>query len=151
MKRPRFSLRAALIGLTATMVLGCGSADASFQWRNVSIGGRARCLPVAYSLAAQERGLMGVKHVVRPMVFAYSPPSTPSFWMQDTPAPLTGVWIGAGGHVIGYWHGRPESTDLHPAPRPISAVVEYPASARVPARGASFAIGSRCTTTDRRL
>jgi uncharacterized membrane protein (UPF0127 family) len=151
MTRARLNLLAAMIGLTAPMLLGCGSADASFQWRNVTIAGHARCLPVAYTQADQEQGLMGVKHVVRPMVFAYSPPSTPSFWMKDTPAPLTGLWVGAGGHVIGFWHGRPESTSLHPAPAPISAVIEYPASARVPPRGARFAIGPRCTAPDRRL
>jgi len=94
---------------------------------------------------------MGVKRVARPMVFAYSPPAMPSFWMKDTPAALTGVWIGRAGGVIGYWHGRPESTVLHPAPAPVSAVIEYPANANVPARGARFAIGGRCITADRRL
>jgi uncharacterized membrane protein (UPF0127 family) len=99
---------------------------------------------VAFSLAAQERGLQGVKRVVRPMVFAYSPPSTPSFWMKDTPAPLTGVWVGAGKRVIGYWHGQPESTALHPAPAPVSAVIEYPAGARVPPLGARYILGRAC-------
>ena len=142
---------AALLVVAVPVLIGCGSAAASFQWRKISIAGRTHCLPVAFSLADQERGLMGVKHVVRPMVFAYSPPATPSFWMKDTPAPLTGVWVGARGHVIGYWHGRPQTTDLHSPPAPISAVIEYPATAQVPARGSRFAIGPRCTTVDRRL
>jgi uncharacterized membrane protein (UPF0127 family) len=151
MKRIHRNMLAATLSVVAPALVACGTADASFQWRKVSIAGRTHCLPVAYTLAAQERGLMGVKHVVRPMVFAYSPPATPSFWMKDTPSPLTGVWVGAGGRVIGYWHGRPESTDLHPAPAPIEAVIEYPAGAPVPAKRARFAIGPRCTTTDRRL
>jgi uncharacterized membrane protein (UPF0127 family) len=141
----------AVVGVTMPMLLGCGSAHASFQWRKVSIAGRTQCLPIAYSLSDQERGLMDVKHVVRPMVFAYSPPDTPSFWMKDTPAPLTGVWVGRSDRVIGYWHGTPESTTLHPAPAPVAAVIEYPATALVPPRGARFAIGARCTTRDRRL
>jgi uncharacterized membrane protein (UPF0127 family) len=79
------------------------------------------------------------------MVFAYSPPATPSFWMKDTPAPLIGVWVGAEHRVIGYWRGQPESTALHPAPAPVSAVIEYRAGAAVPPLGASFGIGGSCT------
>lgn len=128
-----------------------GASRPTFAWRHVAIARAGRCLPVAYSEAAQERGLQGVSPVVRPMVFPYSPPATPSFWMKDTPTPLTGVWVGAGGRVIGYWHGTPESTDLHSPPAPVSAVVEYPAGARVPARGSLFAIGTGCRPRDRRL
>jgi uncharacterized membrane protein (UPF0127 family) len=135
------AMRALAATALALVFAGCGS----FQWHRVSIGGQGtRCLPVAFSLAAQERGLQGVKRVARPMVFAYSPPQTPSFWMKDTPAPLTGVWVGAGRRVIGYWHGRPESTVLHPAPAPVSAVIEYAAGARVPRLGAPVALGRPC-------
>jgi uncharacterized membrane protein (UPF0127 family) len=126
------------------LLAGCSSAADQFAWRNVSLGSHTRCLPIAFTLGAQERGLMGVKHVARPMIFAYSPPSSPSFWMKDTPAPLTGVWVGAKGGVIGYWHGVPESTTLHPAPAPVSAVIEYGAGAPVPAIGTHFAIHARC-------
>jgi uncharacterized membrane protein (UPF0127 family) len=122
----------------------CSSGGASFEWREVSLGGRVECLPVAFTLAAQERGLQGVKRVVRPMVFAYSPPATPAFWMKDTPEPLTGVWIGAARRVVGYWHGQPESTELHPAPAPVAAVLEFRAGARVPPPGVRFALGRRC-------
>ncbi len=51
--------------------------------------------------------------MARPMVFAYSRPARPSFWMDDTPAALSGVWVGASGRVIGYWHGQPETQTLH--------------------------------------
>lgn len=137
--------RLAAIALACAAVLaGCSSGAVSFQWREVTLGNQVRCLPVAYTLAAQERGLQGVRRVVRPMVFAYSPPATPSFWMKDTPAPLSGVWVGASHRVIGYWHGQPESTALQPAPAPISAVVEYPAGTTVPGPGTPLAIGTRC-------
>jgi uncharacterized membrane protein (UPF0127 family) len=134
----------ALAVACSLILVACSSAAGEFAWRRVSLGGRVRCVPVAFTLAAQERGLMGVRHVSRPMVFAYSPPSMPSFWMKDTLAPLTGVWVGASKRVIGYWHGKPESTALHPAPAPISAVIEYPAGAKVPALGARYALGARC-------
>ena len=94
---------------------------------------------------------MGVKHVVHPMVFPYSPPAMPSFWMKDTPSALTGVWVGSSDRVIGYWYGRPETTTLHSPPAPIRAVIEYRAGTKPPPRGAGFAIGPRCTTSDHRL
>jgi uncharacterized membrane protein (UPF0127 family) len=126
------------------VLAGCSSGADSFAWRKIALGPRTRCLPVAFTLAAQERGLQGVKHVARPMVFAYAPPSSPSFWMKDTPTPLTGVWVGASGRVIGYWHGVPESTKLHPAPAPVAAVIEYRAGAPVPAIGSHYAIRGKC-------
>jgi uncharacterized membrane protein (UPF0127 family) len=134
------------------LVVGAGaSGSASFQWREVAISERNACLPIAFTLAAQNRGLQGARRVVRPMVFAYSPPATPSFWMNDTPAALSGVWVGSSGRVIGYWHGRAESTQLHPAPAPVRAVIEYPDGARVPSVGSRVRIGAPCATKDGRL
>jgi uncharacterized membrane protein (UPF0127 family) len=136
----------ALIAPFLVALAGCSSAAARFQWHQISLGRRSpQCLPVAFTLAAQERGLQGVKRVVRPMVFAYTSPTSVSFWMKDTPSPLTGVWVGVSHRVIGYWHGQPESTKLHPSPTPIVAVIEYRAGMPVPALGTRFAIGRGCS------
>jgi uncharacterized membrane protein (UPF0127 family) len=143
-----------LLGALCALALVVGGAmpgSASFQWRKVVISEQNACLPVAFTLAAQERGLQGIRRVVRPMVFAYSPPATPSFWMNDTPAALSGVWVGRSGRVIGYWRGRVESTQLHPAPAPVRAVIEYPDGAPVPSIGSRVRIGARCETKDPRL
>lgn len=136
--------RLATLGAATAALTLAGCSSASFQWRSVAIAGQSSCLPVATTLAAQQRGLQGVRPVARAMVFQYSPPAEPSFWMKDTPSPLTGVWVGASRRVIGYWHGRPESTTLHPPPAPIAAVVEYPYGTQVPGLGATVAIGARC-------
>ena len=99
---------AVAMGLLCALALvlpGGAAGRASFQWREVAIAERNACLPVAFTLAAQARGLQGVRRVARPMVFAYSPPAQPLFWMKDTPAALTGLWVGRSGGVIGYWHG----------------------------------------------
>jgi uncharacterized membrane protein (UPF0127 family) len=152
--RPRTLTAAALapLGVVGALIPAAYSfSRASFVWHEVAIAGERHCLPVAYSAAAQERGLQGVKHVARPMVFAFSAPSMPSFWMKDTPSPLTGVWVGASHRVIGYWHGRPQSTKLQPAPAPVSAVLEFPAGAKVPPLASRVRIGERCQTRDGRL
>ena len=129
---------------TAVLLAATATASAAFQWRRVSIARAVQCLPVAFSLADQERGLQGVTRVARPMVFAYSAPVTVWFWMKNTPVPLTGVWIGASHRVAGYWHGRPNSTQLHRSPVPVTAVIEYAAGAKVPGPGSRFSVGSRC-------
>jgi uncharacterized membrane protein (UPF0127 family) len=124
---------------------GCAlSGPVSYSWRRVSVAGRTACWPVAYGEAAKEQGLMGVKIVRHPMVFPYSSPASPSFWMKDTPAPLTGVWVNRWGRVVGYWHGRPFSERAHQAPVPVSAVVEYPADAPVPPVGSTVRVGAGC-------
>jgi uncharacterized membrane protein (UPF0127 family) len=126
-------------------MLGPAAAFAdAVAWRHVSIAGRVRCLPVAFSVADQERGLQGVRHVDRPLVFAFPRPVTVGFWMKDTPIPLTGVWVGVDHRVIGVWHGRPESLAVHLAPRPFIAALEYGAGARVPAIGARITLGHAC-------
>lgn len=139
--------RVSVLALLAVscLLLGANAGVASaFAWRRVAIAGHVRCLPVAYTLADQERGLQGVTRVVRPMVFAYLTPVWISFWMKDTPVPLTGVWVGAAHRVVGYWHGRPESTVLHTSPGAVSTVIEYRAGAAVPPRGARVVIASKC-------
>jgi uncharacterized membrane protein (UPF0127 family) len=129
----------------ACALTACGhGGQVSFSWREVSVAGHTACWPIAATEAAQERGLMGVTPVRYPMVFPYSPPASPTYWMKDTPAALTGVWVGASGRVIGYWHGQPFSEDGHQPPSPVSAVIEYPAGAPVPALGAAVRVGSAC-------
>lgn len=131
--------------IMAWALVGCGhGGPVSYSWRRVSIAGRTACWPVAVGEAAQERGLMGVTAVRYPMVFPYSPPGSPTYWMKDTPAALTGVWVGGSGRVIGYWHGQPFSEAGHQPPSPVSAVIEYPAGAPVPPLGAAVRLGSRC-------
>lgn len=134
----------AVVVATTVLLAATATASAAFQWRRISIAGAVRCLPVAVSVADQERGLQGVTRVARPMVFAYSSPVTVWYWMQDTPVPLTGVWIGASHRVAGYWHGLPNTTQLHRSPVPVTAVIEYAAGAKLPRLTSKFGVGSRC-------
>jgi uncharacterized membrane protein (UPF0127 family) len=111
---------------------------------------RPLCVPVASTPQQQAQGLMGV-HKPRPMVFSFNPPQQVSFWMKDTPARLTGVWVASGGLVIGYWHGKPYSTTLHNSPQPVSLVIEYPRGYRPPTRGSRVRLGASCKLPSGRL
>lgn len=117
------------------------AAAPRFEWDSVDIAGASSCVPVARTLQTQTRGLMGVRHPI-PMVFAFAPPRLVSFWMKDTPSPLTGVWVDADGRVAGYWHGVPESLTGHPSPAPVRDVIEYPAGDTVPAVGSHVSVST---------
>jgi len=143
-------MRRLIAAATVSVLLaaaGAAQASEGFPYRQVSLGATAGCWPVATTLALQDQGLMGVTHPTRPMLFLFRSAGPYAFWMENTPAPLNGAWIGAGRTVIGRWHGIPNTTTSHAPPMPVTAVVEYPARWRVPADGARLAVGARCSST----
>lgn len=117
---------------------------------------RANCAWVADTAAERERGLKGVTdpslggHEV--MAFVFDAPTTASFWMKDTLIPLTVVWVGADGRILG-------STDMEPCdpsgsrcpnyapPGPYTMAIEV-ARGRAPdlglVTGASVILGDPC-------
>ena len=132
--------------LVLATTAGAAQASGGFPYRQVRLGATAGCWPVAATLPLQDQGLMGVAHPTRPMLFTFRPAGPYAFWMMNTPAPLTGVWVGTGLTVIGRWHGIPNTDTQHVPPAPLAAVVEYPAGWRVPPNGARLAVGARCSS-----
>lgn len=124
---------------------GTALAAEGFPYRQVRLGATSGCWPVATTLALQEEGLMGIAHPTRPMLFLFSQPESYAFWMEDTPAPLNGAWVGTANTVIGHWHGVPETDTHHVPPAPVVAVVEYPVGWRVPEDGAHLTVGEACS------
>lgn len=108
-------------------------ASTTYPARKILVGKRVHCWPVATTPQQQTRGLQGIERPRYPLVFVFHPPEAVGFWMKDTPAPLTGVWISSRGLVTGYWHGKPESLTPHYPPQFVAMVIEYPAADRVPA------------------
>ena len=88
---------------------------------------------------------MGVPHPARPMLFVFAQAASDAFWMENTPAPLTGAWVGVADTVIGRWHGVPDTDTHHVPPAPVVAVVEYPVGWRVPTDGAYLTMGVPCS------
>ncbi|MBU3700915.1 MAG: DUF192 domain-containing protein [Acidimicrobiia bacterium] len=160
--------------LLALLLIGCGSSgsaassteqrlqEAGFGCRTLTVTGegrapRADCVWVADTPALQGRGLMGVDDPGlggRPgMAFVFDPPVEASFWMKDTPLPLTLVWVGKDGRVLGTRDLEPCSatsgsvcTPVSP-PGPLSMAIEVPRG-RAPALGlvpgASVSLGAPC-------
>ena len=83
-----------------------------------------RCVWIADSIALLGRGLMGITDPTLggrdAMVFiSGSPTTTAAFWMKDTLIPLTLVWVGTDGMVIG-------STDMTPCDSETSRCPTFP-------------------------
>ena len=138
------------IALLLTAVMNASGAARLPAQKLLTGNARPLCVPVASTPQEQAQGLMGI-HKPIPMAFYFNPPMQLSFWMKDTPARLTGVWVAADETVLGYWHGTPYSLTLHDSPAPVSLVLEYPRGYRVPARGSRVRLGAPCKPTSNRL
>lgn len=68
----------------------------------VVIGGDSILIDVADEKEEQERGLSGRTSLPqnRGMLFVYSEPSRPGFWMKDMRFPIDIVWIGADNKIV---------------------------------------------------
>lgn len=154
MSRPSrtLALIAATLALPTLMLAGCGGSSSGITWRTVSYRRQSLCLPVATTAEAREKGLMGVRDPL-PLMFGFEPPNDrPAFWMKDTPEPLVGVWVAASNlRVLGFWHGRPYSFQPHPAPAPVSYVIEYGPkwSGRLPHLHDRISVSHACPRRDR--
>lgn len=166
--------RAGPVVLVALLFIGCGSSgsaststeqrlqEAGFGCRTLTITGDGRapltdCVWVADTPALQARGLTGVDDPElggRPgMAFVFDPPFAASFWMKDTPLPLTLVWVGRDGRVLGTRDLEPCARASGavcapvPPPGPLSLAIEVPRG-QAPSLGlvpgASVSLGEPC-------
>lgn len=155
-------------------LVGCGTDEpssvvaeqqlraAGFQCRTVVVDGdgrspRSECLWVADTPELQGRGLTGVDDPDlggRPgMVFPFDPPVAATFWMRDASVPLTLVWVGLDGRVLGTRDMEPCADESGAtcarvsAPAPLTMALEVPRG-RAPALGlvpgASVSLGDPC-------
>jgi uncharacterized membrane protein (UPF0127 family) len=140
--KPPRAIAIALVMGCAGMVVGFGSGGVGSQ-KLLTKDARPLCVPVATTLQEKTKGLQGVRHPI-PMVFLFNPPQRVWFWMKDTPARLTGVWVAPDGIVLGYWRGTPYSLTHHYSAEPVRLVLEYPRGYRLPARGSRVRLDGPC-------
>ena len=75
---------------------------------------------VADTEAERERGLQGVTDLAADggMAFLFDGPTRTSFWMKDTPTPLSIAFWGAGGRILAVMDMPPCAEDPCPTYRP---------------------------------
>ncbi|HXJ64794.1 MAG TPA: DUF192 domain-containing protein [Actinomycetota bacterium] len=80
---------------------------------------------VADTDAERERGLMGVKDLAADggMAFLFDGPTRASFWMKDTPTPLSIAFWGSDGRIVSLMDMPPCTADPCPTYRPGSPFV----------------------------
>jgi len=80
---------------------------------------------VADSAAERERGLQGVTDLAPDggMAFLFDAPTRASFWMKDTPTPLSIAFWGADGRIVSVMSMPPCAADPCPTYRPPGAFV----------------------------
>jgi len=163
-----------VIVLVALLLIGCGSHESEstrteqqlqadgFGCRTLTVTGDGQaplteCVWVADTPELQRRGLMGVDDPDlggRPgMVFVFESPVEATFWMKDTPLPLTLVWVGRDGRVSGTRDMEPcvggsvATCVRMPPPGPFSMAIEVPRG-RAPGLGlvpgALVSLGDPC-------
>jgi len=100
--------------LSRVELVGAGGATASLR------------VEVADEPAEWARGLMFRTELAEDdgMLFAFPGDVTSSFWMQNTPLPLSIAFIAADGRILDLQDMEPLSTDLHAPPAPYRYALE---------------------------
>ena len=105
---------------------GCGGASpaAAVPYREILLDGRpVVCAEVFRTTAEHERGLSG-DPAPAAGAFVNQPPLQPSLWMHNVQRNLVGVWVAAGGHILGSVQMQAMTTVLHPAPAAVPLILE---------------------------
>jgi uncharacterized membrane protein (UPF0127 family) len=125
-----------VVGVAAALgvvLAGCSSGGGKTtalptQHRTLVVNGVPSPICVAMAITVAEQ-IAGLSH--RPsipakegMAFPFSPPAPQSFTMKDTAIPLSIVWVGDGGNVVGSTSLTPQDETPKPSPGPIAMAVE---------------------------
>jgi uncharacterized membrane protein (UPF0127 family) len=113
----RVAVPAAVVALASCSPGSTARAEARIA---TSGGGVTLRVTVADSDPARQRGLMGVTDLAADggMAFLFDQPVRASFWMKDTPLPLSIAFWGRDGRIVAVLDMPPCATDPCPTYRP---------------------------------
>jgi uncharacterized protein len=108
--------------------------------------GVAMQLDIMSTPAMRSRGLMERRTLPDHygMLFVFPVPTTPSFWMHNTPTALDIVFLSYNGTILAIEAMTPNSDDRHTAPEPVRYALEV---AHGYFANQSVTIGQQCTLT----
>lgn len=103
-----------------TALLFCLALALPSAWAEeitLRIGNKAVSAEVADTPQSRERGLMQREHLCADcgMLFIFEKTDKYSFWMKNTPLPLSIAFIAADGAIINIEEMQPSTTDIHSA------------------------------------
>lgn len=136
--------RLILLGAVVGVLAGCSTSQEPIV-TSATLSGVTYQVEVADTPQERSRGLMNREDVEsrQGMLFLYQESGARTFWMKDTPLPLTAVWINSG-KVVGSTDMIPcvveqEPCSRYSSPGPANAVLEVRTDS-VPSGG--FPVGS---------
>lgn len=112
---------AAAILVLVLMISGCGADETTLR-----VGGETITAEVADSGRERSRGLMGRESLpaAHGMLFVYPEEERLSFWMRDTPLPLSVAFIDAEKRIVDIQRMQPESRERHTSAEPAMYALE---------------------------
>jgi len=112
-----------LVFLPASLVLAAPAPQTNLPKVTLTLGTNSLSAQIAADDASRERGLMSRTNLAEneAMVFVFPQPRPVSFWMKDTPLPLSIAYVGPSGRIFELHDMKP--FDETPIPSASSAVV----------------------------
>lgn len=117
--------------LTRTALLLCLALVLPSAWAReitLTIGKKTVHAEIAATPQSRERGLMQRDHLCADcgMLFVFEKADRYSFWMKDTPLPLSIAFITVGGTIINIEEMQANTTDIHSAEGDVLYALEMP-------------------------
>lgn len=118
-------MKAVSLGVLASAAILTGNAQAMQQCDlHFSNGVTLSAVPVASTLAEQERGLSKTRHIGPGMLFLWQEPATRTFWMRNTWVPLQVGFFDREGRLFQIEDMRPDTDTRHTSGRPVKLALE---------------------------
>ncbi|NBU63597.1 MAG: DUF192 domain-containing protein [Chloroflexia bacterium] len=135
----------------STLLWSCAPSPAGVPPATLPQGQLTGCgadmrLDIVSTPTLRSRGLME-QHTLPTqygMLFVFPNPTTPSFWMHDTPTALDIVFLSDTGKILAIESMMPNTDDRHTAPQPVRYALEVPHDYFATQ---SVTVGHQCTLT----
>jgi uncharacterized membrane protein (UPF0127 family) len=112
-----------IVGLDRTALEAAPAPQTNLPKATLSLGSESLIAQIAADDASRERGLMSRTNLAddEAMIFVFPSPRSVSFWMKDTPTPLSIAYVGPSGRIFEIHDMKP--FDETPVPSVSGAVV----------------------------
>jgi uncharacterized membrane protein (UPF0127 family) len=127
MRNPATALLA--LFLSIALLQGTPTPQTNLPKATLTLGAHSLTAQIAADDASRERGLMSRTNLAEneAMVFVFPAPQPVSFWMKDTPIPLSIAYVGPSGRIFEIHDLKPlDETPIPSASQAVTYAIETP-------------------------
>ena len=127
MRNPATALLA--LFLSIALLQGTPTPQTNLPKATLTLGAHSLTVQIAADDASRERGLMSRTNLAEneAMVFVFPSPQPVSFWMKDTPIPLSIAYVGPSGRIFEIHDLKPfDETAVPSASQAVTYAIETP-------------------------